>query len=158
MPYFAKNAVIYLPTNCVPLSVTIDCEQPNLQIMFFQMNRSTSASLVEDKASASIHLVKCRWHRSHQVNGPLHEWPWTVLRMVFLCGQARDRLVALASITSSSILRGVLAHGRPEIADSESLLSKGSAPSVISTFAVVYLAENLEHLWVLDASEMRPGV
>ncbi|CAL2247776.1 unnamed protein product [Prunus armeniaca] len=127
MPYFAKNAVICLPTNCVPLSVTIDCRQPNLQIMFFQMNRSTSASLGEDKASASIHL-------------------------------ARDRLVALASITSSSILRGVLAHSRLEIADAESLLSKRSAPSVISTFAVVYLAENLERLWVLDASEMRPGV
>ncbi|CAL2249547.1 unnamed protein product [Prunus armeniaca] len=78
--------------------------------------------------------------------------------MVFLSGQAKDRLVALASITSSSILCGVLAHGRPEITDTESLLSKRSAPSVISTFAVVYLAENLERLRVLDVSEMRPEV
>ncbi|CAL2240993.1 unnamed protein product [Prunus armeniaca] len=133
MPYFPRNAVIYLPTNYVPLSITIDCGQPNLQMM-------------------------CRRHRSHQVNGPLHEWPWTVLRMVFLSGQAMDRLVALASITSSSILRGVLAHGRLEIADAESLLSKRSALSVISTFAVAYLAENLERLRVLDPSEMRAGV
>ncbi|CAL9024322.1 unnamed protein product, partial [Prunus brigantina] len=86
-------------------------------MMFFQMNRSTSASLVEDKASASIHLVN-----------------W----------QAMDWLVALASITSSSILRGVLVHGRPEIADTKSLLSKRSATSVISTFSIMYFAENLE--------------
>ncbi|CAL2246122.1 unnamed protein product [Prunus armeniaca] len=47
-----------------------------------------------------------------------------------------------------SILRGDLAHGKPEIADAKSLLSKLSAPSVISTFVVVYFAKNLEHLRV----------
>ncbi|KAI5330162.1 hypothetical protein L3X38_029560 [Prunus dulcis] len=70
--------------------------------------------------------------------------------MVFLSWQARDQLVPLASITSSSILRGVFAHGRPEIAYAKSLLSKRPASSVISTFAVVYFAENLERLWVVN--------
>ena len=78
--------------------------------------------------------------------------------MVFLSWQVRDWLISLASITSSSILRGVLAHGRLEIAYAESLLGKRSAPSVISTFAVVYFAENLERLRVLDASFVEVGV
>ncbi|KAI5351391.1 hypothetical protein L3X38_004282 [Prunus dulcis] len=95
---------------------------------------------------------------SYQVNGLLHEWPWTVLRMVFLSWQARDRLIALASIKSSSILLGVLAHGRPEIVYVKNLLDKRSAPTVISTFVVVYFEENLEHLRVFDASKMRAGV
>lgn len=73
-------------------------------------------------------LGRCRRHMSYQVNGPLHEWPWTILRMVFLSRQARDQLIVLASITSSSILRGVLAHGRPEIVYAKSLLDKRSAP------------------------------
>ncbi|KAI5316728.1 hypothetical protein L3X38_036435 [Prunus dulcis] len=57
MPYFAKNAVICLPMNCDPLSVISDYERPNRHMMFFQTNRSMSASLVEDRALALIHLV-----------------------------------------------------------------------------------------------------
>ncbi|CAL8998318.1 unnamed protein product [Prunus brigantina] len=65
---------------------------------------------------------------SHQVNGPLHEWPWTVLRMVFLSWQARNQLIALASITSSGILRGVLSHGSSSIC----IKSDCSASSLLS--------------------------
>ncbi|KAI5338868.1 hypothetical protein L3X38_018140 [Prunus dulcis] len=54
--------------------------------------------------------------------------------------------------------RGVFTHGRPEIADDESLLSKRPAFSVIFTFAVVYFVENLERLQALNAIEMRPVV
>ncbi|CAL8994425.1 unnamed protein product [Prunus brigantina] len=46
MPYFAKNAVICLSMNCDPLSETNDCGQPKWQIMFFQTNNSTLASLM----------------------------------------------------------------------------------------------------------------
>ncbi|KAI5335868.1 hypothetical protein L3X38_026002 [Prunus dulcis] len=114
-------------------------------MMFFHINLSTSASL-------------CRRHRFYQVNGPLHEWPWTILRIVFLGWQARNWLIALASITSSRILCGVLVHGRPEIAYVEIFLGKRYAPKVIPTFSIVYFADNLEHLRILDASKMRAGV
>lgn len=58
IPYFVKNLVIYLPMNYNSLSMSNDCRQPNRQMMFFRENRLTSASLVKDRASASIHLVK----------------------------------------------------------------------------------------------------
>ncbi|CAL9011156.1 unnamed protein product [Prunus brigantina] len=31
-----------------------------------------------------VFLSRCRWHRSYQVNGPLHEWPWAIMLMVHL--------------------------------------------------------------------------
>ncbi|KAL6289447.1 hypothetical protein ACE6H2_006957 [Prunus campanulata] len=46
------------------------------------------------------------------------------------------------AITSLSILRGVLAHGRPEVAYAESLLGKQSAPSVISTLGSCQLGSS----------------
>ncbi|KAL6276435.1 hypothetical protein ACE6H2_020036 [Prunus campanulata] len=78
--------------------------------------------------------------------------------MVLFGWQAGDGLIALASITSSSIFGGVLAHGRPKVAYAESFLGKRSAPSVISTFAVMYFAEDLERLRVLDASKVRARI
>ena len=45
-------------SNCSPLSDTNDLGMPKRQKIFFQMNRVTSLSLIDAKASAFIHLLK----------------------------------------------------------------------------------------------------
>ena len=58
MPYFWKNFAKSLPTNCGPLSMALDCEMPNRQMMFFHMKRSMSDWVVVVMGLASTHLVK----------------------------------------------------------------------------------------------------